>query len=254
MPLYKRLKQYLFSGGRKEIEPGKAYDHWAGSYDSQPDNLMLALDEALTGELLDGLPLQSMVIADIGCGTGRHWQKLMEKMPALLQGFDVSAGMLSMLKQKYPKAKTFLLKDFHLPELRTNTCDLVSTTLTIAHIENIQEALEEWKRVLKPGGHIIITDYHPDALAKGAKRTFSQRGRVIAIRNHVHSIESLKTITRQLHLEPVRFIERKIDESVRHFYEKQNALHLFEQFYGVPIIFGIHLKKADAIAQFEHSG
>jgi ubiquinone/menaquinone biosynthesis C-methylase UbiE len=253
MPLFKRLKQ-LFTSGQRQEDPAKAYDQWAEQYDHQPENLMLALDEELTTELLSGFHISDAVMADIGCGTGRHWGKLLEKKPATLMGFDVSTGMLDVLKKKYPEALTSLLQGNRVPDIENESCDLVFSTLTIAHIENIQEALAEWYRILKPGGDVIFTDYHPDALARGARRTFSREGKLIAIRNYIYPVEMLKAIAGQLQLEIIRFKERSIDESVRHFYERQNAIPLFDKFYRVPIIYGIHLKKADAVAQSERSG
>jgi ubiquinone/menaquinone biosynthesis C-methylase UbiE len=48
-------------------------------------------------------------VADIGCGTGRHWHKIIQQQPLELAGFDVSAGMLSKLKLKFPQAETHLI-------------------------------------------------------------------------------------------------------------------------------------------------
>ena len=257
MPLLNLLRQYFRPSRLPESEPASAYDIWALNYDNQPDNLMLALDGQLFAELLTAAPVQGSspvhsvpplsgrVIADIGCGTGRHWAKLYEQAPARLVGFDVSQGMLDILQQKYPQAETHLLKNNHLPELPSASCDLVLSTLTIAHIADIKEALTEWTRVVKPGGQLIITDYHPEALARGGQRTFRDNAKLIAIRNHVHPIHELKEIARELGLEIIQTIEKNIDESMRPYYEKQNAVAIFESFLGVPIIYGIQLKRSD---------
>ncbi|MDP4131971.1 MAG: class I SAM-dependent methyltransferase [Bacteroidota bacterium] len=246
MPLFGRFKQSFFLQRSKGAASSEAYDQWSATYDSQPDNLMLALDEQLTAELLKGISLQSKIIADIGCGTGRHWEKIRKGNPGRIFGFDVSAGMLAILKQKYPQAETFLLRDNHLPGLENDSCDLLLSTLTIAHIRNPAQSMKEWCRVLKPGARMLITDYHPAALAKGARRTFSHNHQTIAIRNYIHSIEKLNKIARQLGLKQVRFIERKIDETVKSYYDKQQAIALYEDFYGTPIIYGLLLIKSDA--------
>jgi hypothetical protein len=39
--------------------------------------------------------------------------------------------------------------------------------------------------------------------------------------------------------------EIKIDETVKHYYAQQNALKVYEQFKGFPVIYGIHLKRGD---------
>lgn len=230
-----------------DTDPEQAYDLWAEAYDAQPDNLMLALDEGVFGSLLDGVTLKNKVIADIGCGTGRHWQKLLDNSPAQLVGFDVSKEMLAVLQQKFPQQKTVRLTDSHI-NLPDASCDTVISTLAIAHIPDAKTALEEWYRILKPGGDILLTDYHPDALAGGGNRTFMHKGKLVAVKNHIHSIDSILQLAKQLNLSVIRMEERKIDERVKPFYEKQNALTVYEKFKGLPIIYGIHLKKQNATA------
>ncbi|MDP4215984.1 MAG: class I SAM-dependent methyltransferase [Bacteroidota bacterium] len=236
-----RLRRYFPSIRKKELEPAKAYDQWAEGYDDQPGNLMLALDEQVCSELMSDLVIRGKIVADVGCGTGRHWARLLEAQPARLAGYDVSPGMLGMLQRKYPGAETHLLRDERLPGLADETCDLVLSTLTVAHIDDIASALQEWRRVLRPGGSILITDYHPDALARGGQRTFRHNDRVLAVRNHIHPLDRLKEIAGELNLRIERCVEKVIDDAVRPYYEQQQALALYDRFYGVRIIYGLHL-------------
>jgi hypothetical protein len=68
----------------------------------------------------------------------------------------------------------------------------------------------------------------------------------LAVKNYVHSIQTVERLAKQLELDVLRITERKIDEKVKPFYEKQHALAVYEKFKGVPIIYGIHLKKKHA--------
>ena len=245
MSVLTRIRKYLF-GHQPETLPEAAYDLWAASYDNQPNNLMLSLDTSLFTELLGDIVITNKRVIDIGCGTGRHWNKLLEKQPASLTGYDVSEEMLLVLKQKFPGQETIRLTGTQLNR-HDNSCDIIISTLAIAHIENIKAALQEWHRVLKPGGEMIITDYHPEALQKGGTRTFSHKGRLIAVKNYIHPVEALVKEAKQLEMDILRFADRKIDDSVKSWYESQNALPIFEKFTGIPIIYGIHLKKKDVI-------
>jgi ubiquinone/menaquinone biosynthesis C-methylase UbiE len=246
MPILQTLRGLLRPGRRPETDPAAAYDIWAHDYDNQPDNLMLALDSSLCGELLSTLPLAGRTVVDVGCGTGRHWAALFSQSPARLAGYDVSRGMLDRLQANYPGAETHLLSGTALCGLVDASCDLVLSTLTVAHIPDLPAALAEWNRVLKPGGDLLVTDYHPTALAKGGQRTFREGERLIAVRNHIYPLSHVLSITRLLGLKEITVSERKIDESMRPWYERQNALPVFRRFLGVPIIYGLHLKKADA--------
>jgi ubiquinone/menaquinone biosynthesis C-methylase UbiE len=230
----------------RETEPRDAYDTWSLSYDDQPDNLMLALDEALFNELTAKIEFINKTVVDIGCGTGRHWEKIAAKYPARIIGFDVSEGMLKILKQKYPHAETHLLSTNRLDTLCNESCDIIISTLTIAHIESIEESFTEWARVLKTTGHIIITDYHPDALLKGGNRTFRHLGKLVSVKNYIHPIAKIQGILNKQNLKMDDLTERKIDDSVKHYYEKQNALKVFEQYKGTAIIYGVHITKKDA--------
>ena len=241
MPMFDKLKKFFL----RDTASDKAYNRWSADYDNQPDNLMLALDEEIVGKMLEEISLEGKIIADIGCGTGRHWKKLFGRKPLRLLGYDVSAGMLKMLQQKFPEAETHLIHDDHLQGLKDHYCDFILSTLTVAHINNLENALQEWDRVLKPGAGILISDFHPDLLAKGGKRTFRKDGELISIKNYIHSIDKIKNIAGQLGWHTVRFIERKVDEEVKHFYEKQNALRVYEKFFGEPVIYAIYLIKAD---------
>jgi ubiquinone/menaquinone biosynthesis C-methylase UbiE len=237
-----------FAAGRRELEPAKAYDRWAADYDDQPGNLMIDLDEQIFTALLAGTELTGKQVADIGCGTGRHWNKILEMMPKSLTGFDVSSGMLDQLQIKFPGAVCHVVKDHLLSQLPDNAADLLISTLTIAHIGNITGMFAEWNRVLKPGGEVLLTDYHPEALARGARRTFRTNGKHHSIVNHVYYLETVRSVAQSNGLQVVRLEERLIDQYVKHYYESQGALELYQRFQQVPIIYGMHLKKPDAAA------
>jgi hypothetical protein len=84
------------------------------------------------------------------------------------------------------------------------------------------------------------------ALSKGGKRTFRHNNKTIAVTNYVHPIEMLLSVAGQLDLSVLRFEEKVIDETSKPYYEKQNALDVFEKWKGVPIIYGMCLKKRNA--------
>jgi ubiquinone/menaquinone biosynthesis C-methylase UbiE len=238
--------------GRKNVvsfekEASEAYDLWASSYDKQPENLMLHFDEAIFSELLTEVEIKNKKVADIGCGTGRHWNKILMNEPEQLEGLDVSNGMLEMLKEKFPTAKLSLIQNNLLTFIDDASFDVIISTLTIAHIQNIEEAIATWSRILKPSAEIIITDFHPSALAIGGKRTFTNDGQVITVTNYIHTVEKIKNLFIKYGFEVVGEEQRIIDEAVKHYYVHQKALDVFNRFYGVPMIYGLHLKRVNDI-------
>jgi ubiquinone/menaquinone biosynthesis C-methylase UbiE len=188
------------------------------------------------------MDLHGKHVIDIGCGTGRHWKTILSQKPVRLQGFDVSANMLKALKQKFPTAETFHTNNELLVNVESDSVDVIISTLTIAHVSDINTMFHAWKRVLKPGGEILLTDFHPVVLANGGKRDFQANGNKIEIENRVHTIEEIIKVAASLELELIAFQERMIDETVKHFYESQNALNVYDRYQGQPIIYGMHLR------------
>lgn len=236
----------------KEIVPAKAYDMWASTYDAQLDNPVLFLDDLLFKEILEKVELDGKRIVDIGCGTGRHWGKLLEGQAAELIGYEASAEMLNKIRQKYPKATTYLHADNKLKELSDGFSDIIISTLVIAHIRNLTAELKEWNRVLNTNGEIIITDFHPVALQRGANRSFMHEGKLIYIRNYIHTINKVKNLATKMNWQEVGLIEIPVDERVRHFFERLNVMEAYKDSYGQLILYGIHFRKN--YTQDEHSG
>ena len=227
----------------KDTEPAKAYNLWSEQYDQQPDNLMLYLDGLIVKQLLESELIKNKVTLDYGCGTGRHWNNLYKFGPEKLIGVDISKGMLDVLKQKFPEAYVYQINNNTLSDIADHSIDTIISTLTIAHIQDLQEIFRTWDRLLKPGGDLVITDFHPDLLKNGGQRVFTKSGKIIKIRNYVHSLQSIEHLANNYQFTINRKIEKYIDETVKPFYEKQNALHVYEKYVGYPVIYGIHLKK-----------
>lgn len=221
----------------------EAYDIWSSSYDSQPGNLMLDLDEMIFSDLLRDVDLENKVVADIGCGTGRHWKKIYQRGPESLTGYDVSEGMLRQLQLKYPSAITRHITDNLFKDQPTASVDCVISTLTIAHIKDLDEAIASWSRILKDGGDLIVTDFHPATLAHGGKRSFRNGKESLSVVNYVHPLEDILKTFDSHGLNFMRLEEKFINEEVRPYYENQHAINVYDRFRGMPIIFGLHLKK-----------
>ncbi|MBL7713319.1 MAG: class I SAM-dependent methyltransferase [Chitinophagaceae bacterium] len=229
--------------GTNPVQASDGYDHWSHCYDAEPGNLMLVLDAALMAELKGDLLFAGKTIADVGCGTGRYWQQWYAEGPASLTGFDVSEGMLSQLKQKYPAALVqHIGPDQHLP-LADSSCDVLLSNLAFAHFPSLEQCFSSWDRVAKAGADIFLTDYHPDALSKGASVSFTHRDQTIFVRHYLYPLEQVMAAAGKLGWETLGFTERVIDDAVRHFYESQQALAVFERFKNVKIIYGVHFRK-----------
>lgn len=54
-----------------------------------------------------------------------------------------------------------------------NSFDLVLAALVLCHIENLTLVAQQAYRLLRPGGHIMVTDFHPAVIAAGWRTQFT---------------------------------------------------------------------------------
>ena len=97
---------------------------------------------------------------DVGTGPGQLAFYLAEA-GFKVTGIDISPGMIAQARQKAEDqglACDFRTGDAeHLP-FEDNAFDVVVTRNLVWTLPNPQAAIQEWHRVLKPGGRIIISD------------------------------------------------------------------------------------------------
>ena len=121
---------------------------------------------ATIGETLNRLEIkQGERILDLGCGTGVLIQRLLEVSPeAEVFGIDFCAEMLEIAKQKLPESVELKLGSADNLPFPSNYFDIVISTSAFHFFRDPSQALQEAKRVLKPNGRLVITDWCYDYL------------------------------------------------------------------------------------------
>ena len=106
--------------------------------------------------------LQNVVgdILELGIGTGANLAYY-PKTVTQITGVD---EIVRELRSQHPKVEHYYSKPTELP-FETNTFDTVVAIFAMSRIEDIEAALEEIKRVLKPRGRFIFLD-HGQAVSK----------------------------------------------------------------------------------------
>lgn len=97
-------------------------------------------------------------VLDCGCGLGFHLMLIRELYDCHLAGIDISLGRLTKAKQELAGKDVHLaLGDIlHLP-YKDNSFDKVVLSEVLEHLSDDRAALDEVKRILKPGGVAAIT-------------------------------------------------------------------------------------------------
>jgi demethylmenaquinone methyltransferase/2-methoxy-6-polyprenyl-1,4-benzoquinol methylase len=132
--------------------------------------LSLGRDRAWKRRLLGALPaLDAPRCVDLACGTGDLAFLLAEKFPdAEIVGVDLTPEMLVVARQRSRHANVrFVQGDMCELDLPDAWADLVTGSYALRNAPDLDRALAEIHRVLKPGGLAAFLDFSkPPALAR----------------------------------------------------------------------------------------
>lgn len=95
-------------------------------------------------------------VLDIGCASGWFISEIAKAYPIPgYVGIDVYKDAILYAKELYP-AISFRVVDAHKLPFKSNAFDVVICMNVLEHVVNPNKIMEEIKRVLKPGGIILI--------------------------------------------------------------------------------------------------
>jgi ubiquinone/menaquinone biosynthesis C-methylase UbiE len=106
------------------------------------------------------------VALDAACGTGRHTEYLAARGHRVI-GVDSSPDMLERARARVPEAE-FHRGDLHQLPLPDDHVDLVVCALALTHVADLGPVLAELVRVLRPQGHLVISDVHHELVSLGS--------------------------------------------------------------------------------------
>jgi malonyl-CoA O-methyltransferase len=124
-------------------------------------------------------------VLDAGCGSGRYILHARRRGARRVLGIDLSPQMLARAHKESANAEgvRLLRAGLEALPLRDGWADVTLCGLTIGHLESLLAPLAELRRVTRPGGLILCSDFHPIAHALGWRRTFQVNGKKYAVRH-----------------------------------------------------------------------
>ena len=114
---------------------------------------------------------KGMQVLDLGCGSGAFTPFIARVVgeKGKVYALDIQADMLKQLEKKLSKPENKDIKNIKLIEgnayelpFEDGSLDLVNMVTVLQEIPDRSRALQEVKRVLKPGGILAVTELFPD--------------------------------------------------------------------------------------------
>lgn len=164
------------------VDARVGYARWAQTYDDGA-NPLISIEQPLVWSLLEALP--PGVALDAACGTGRHTRRLVD-LGHRVVGVDVSPEMLDKARASVPEAE-FREGDLTSLPLDAASVDVAVCALALEHVADLDIAIAELSRVVRPGGRVVLSDLHPSAIALGGAAYFQDAsGGAGVVRGHGH--------------------------------------------------------------------
>jgi ubiquinone/menaquinone biosynthesis C-methylase UbiE len=163
------------------------FDRWAPTYDRSPWQLVLhrPLHRLMIGRLDLG---DDERFLDVGCGTG-NLALLATQTGARVVGVDPAPRMITIASQKAPPGAKpfFLVAGAEALPFANDVFDAAATSFSLHHWQDRAQGLAEIKRVVRPGGRVVIADPGPTGVLG---RALGAAARVLTVLTDRHRHET----------------------------------------------------------------
>jgi SAM-dependent methyltransferase len=152
---------------------GQYHDHYGDFYSRQ--YRLRFIDEPL----FEGMELEGKNVLEAMCGAGHTTEYLLSR-GAHVTGLDISNEEMTLFRQCWPECDGICasILDSGLPD---NYFDCVAVIGGLHHLHpNLEEALQEIYRILRPGGYLCFAEPHKGSLPDLVRAYWYKHDRLFA--------------------------------------------------------------------------
>jgi malonyl-CoA O-methyltransferase len=154
---------------------------------------------------------------------------------ALAVGLDLVPEMLVAGSRRGRKA--FVAGDVAALPLADRAFDVVWCRLVLGHVPDLTGPYRELARVSHTPASLIVSDFHPRAVAAGHTRSFRDgAGHLHEIEHRVHEAAEHEAAAARFGWELVAMVDAPAGDEERPFYERSGKLRQFELESGLPLV------------------
>jgi ubiquinone/menaquinone biosynthesis C-methylase UbiE len=183
------------------MDTKQAYNVWASQYDTN-ENKTRDLEQHALREILSTLPFENVL--EIGCGTGKNTAWLITRAK-MLTAVDFSDEMLAKAREKFNDQQvSFRQADINNDwTFSHGLYDLITFSLVLEHIQNLDHIFAQAAVSLKPGGHVYIGELHPFKQYSGSKARFDTENGLQVVECFTHNISEFVQTAKKYGFTPV---------------------------------------------------
>jgi ubiquinone/menaquinone biosynthesis C-methylase UbiE len=126
-------------------------------------------------------------VLDVGCGTGATVEHLIAQHRLSAFGLDTSAVLTQAGRHRNPALPLLQAMGEGLP-VRDHSLDAILSECSLSLVSDIDQALAEFRRALKPGGYLVVSDVyarHPGGVAALRRLPFESCVRSAMLRDEM---------------------------------------------------------------------
>lgn len=212
-----------------------AYERWAPVYPPIAHNPLMRVEQAA---MLEAWPeVAGRRVLDLACGSGRYSRALLESKAAEVFALDFCMPMLQQVRGPQRVCASMMQLPFH-----AGSFDIVVSGLALGHASGVRPWAAEVSRVLRPGGVILYSDFHPEAARAGLTRSFKDAANVTFTVPH-----QFYSVTEQTEAMAAAGLQVQAVRELRVGFELQEPFPGSDAFYsrwhGLPIVLVVRAGK-----------
>jgi ubiquinone/menaquinone biosynthesis C-methylase UbiE len=213
------------------------YERWAPSYAATPHNPLMVVEQRVMEGRLPALAGRDVL--DLGCGTGRY-SALASARGARCVGIDFSLAMLARAR-----IGARIRADMTRLPVRDAVFDVVLSGLALGHATNLRRCMTEIARVLRAGGHLLYSDFHPEAAGRGLTRSFRDaEGKLLQVPADGPSVDEHRAALAAAGF--VDFDVTQIRAGIEFTESFPGAFDFYRAWHGTPLVFVIRARRPEA--------
>ena len=169
----------------------EAYQEWSEQYDTN-ENKTRDLEAVALRSVLSSIHFDKVL--EFGCGTGKNTVWFEQNAKEILSA-DFSESMIAKAAEKIKSSKVqFAVTDINEPwDFSKEKFDLVSFSLVLEHIQNIEAVFNKINQVTESGAFVYIGELHPFKQYAGSKARYTTPEGEQIVTCYTHNISEFIT-------------------------------------------------------------